>query len=61
MIIELLANAIGNDGLIKGLGKNDTSKINLFADDSLLTIKNQLENMDKIKNHLENDFYFDNY
>ena len=52
MVIELLANAIRNDDLIKGLVKNDTIKFNLFAHDSLLTIKNPLEIMDIIKNHL---------
>ena len=52
MVIEPLANTIRNDELIKGLGKNDTIKNDLFVDYSLLTITNPLESMDNIKNNL---------
>ena len=54
LIIEMLANAIRNDNLIEGMGENNKIKINLFADDSLLTVKNPLESIDRIKIHLEN-------
>ena len=53
LIIEMLANVIRNDNLIEGMGENNKIKINLFADDSLLTVKNQLACIDKIKIHLK--------
>ena len=41
----MLANVIRNDDLIEGMGEKKT-KINLFADDSLLTMKNPSECID---------------
>ena len=35
------------------MGENNKIKINLFADDSLLTVRNPLESIDRIKIHLE--------
>ena len=53
LIIEMLANIIRNDDTIKGMIENNKIKINLFADDSLLTVINPLESIDIIKIHLE--------
>ena len=49
----MLANVIRNVDTIKGMGENNKIKINLFADDSLLTVINLLESIDWIKIHLE--------
>uniref|UniRef100_G1KYS4 Reverse transcriptase domain-containing protein n=1 Tax=Anolis carolinensis TaxID=28377 RepID=G1KYS4_ANOCA len=51
MVMELLANVIRKDKELEGIGTK-LGKISLFADDTLITIKEIMKKMEIIKKHL---------
>ncbi|KAK9399565.1 hypothetical protein NXF25_012584 [Crotalus adamanteus] len=55
LLMEVLANAIRKDSLIEGIGVYKKTKINLFADDTLLTFQNPIATIERVYSHL-NEF-----
>uniref|UniRef100_A0A803SUI6 Reverse transcriptase domain-containing protein n=1 Tax=Anolis carolinensis TaxID=28377 RepID=A0A803SUI6_ANOCA len=52
IVIEILANMIREDTNIKGIGREGRYKICLFADDTLLSLENPIEQLKRIETHL---------